>query len=308
LDHYRCYEIYVAKTGQTRISKTVEFFPYRITMPKTSSADAATQAATDLVHALQNPAPAAPFAQLGNKQLAALRQLSEIFATILPQDKSRPTPPRVPTRITPLQPAVPPPSETIPPTRPNVIRPQTVAPPRVLRSNQPPPLTNDASARYERFARRHQANHVTTITNQCLTPTSDILMESAFPHHCAAAVLDPNTGQTLNYRHLIQDPKTAAIWTRSMANELGRLTQGVADRNTGTNTLTWIPHSAVPKGRTVTYARVCCDIRPQKEEVNRTRVTVGGNLIDYPGKVSTDTAGLTTAKLVMNSTISTSGA
>jgi hypothetical protein len=179
-----------------------------------------------------------------------------ILATILPQDTSWPTPPRVPTRMTPLQPAVPPPSETIPPTRPNVIQtPQTVAPPRVLRSNQPPPLTNDASARYERFARRHQANHVTTITSQCLSPTSNILTEPA--HHCAAAVLDPNTSQTLNYCRLIQDLKTAAIWTRSMANELGRLTQGVANRNTGTDTITWIPHSAVPKGRTVYDLYIC---------------------------------------------------
>ena len=37
-------------------------------------------------------------------------------------------------------------------------------------------------------------------------------------------------------------------------------------------------------------------------------MTVGGNLIDYPYEVSTPTADMTTAKLVMNSTISTPGA
>jgi hypothetical protein len=50
------------------------------------------------------------------------------------------------------------------------------------------------------------------------------------------------------------------------------------------------------------------DYRPQKEEPNRTRLTVGGNLIDYPGDVSTPTADTTTAKMVINSTISTPNA
>jgi hypothetical protein len=40
-------------------------------------------------------------------------------------------------------------------------------------------------------------------------------------------------------------------------------------------------------------------------EPNRTRLTAGGNLIDYPGDVSTPTADTTTAKLAINSTLST---
>jgi hypothetical protein len=61
----------------------------------------------------------------------------------------------------------------------------------------------------------------------------------------------------------------------------------------------------VPPGRTVTYGRIVCELRPNKKELHRTRLTVGGNLIDYPGDVSTKTAGLTTAKLLFNSVIST---
>jgi hypothetical protein len=45
---------------------------------------------------------------------------------------------------------------------------------------------------------------------------------------------------------------------------------------------------------------MCVDYRPQKEEPNRTRLTVGGPLIDYLGDVSTPTADTTTAKLVIN--------
>ena len=46
------------------------------------------------------------------------------------------------------------------------------------------------------------------------------------------------------------------------------------------------------------------DHRPQKAEPERVRWTVGSNLVDYPGNVSTPTADMTTAKLIMNDTVS----
>jgi hypothetical protein len=49
-------------------------------------------------------------------------------------------------------------------------------------------------------------------------------------------------------------------------------------------------------------------LRPQKTEVERTRLTIGGNLIGYPGDVSTKTADLTTAKILFNSVHSTPNA
>jgi hypothetical protein len=60
----------------------------------------------------------------------------------------------------------------------------------------------------------------------------------------------------------------------------------------------------IPEGRTATYCKFVCNKRPQKDEVNRTRLTMGGNLIDYPGDVSTPTADMLTAKILLNSTIS----
>ena len=41
-----------------------------------------------------------------------------------------------------------------------------------------------------------------------------------------------------------------------------------------------------------------------KTETHRTRLTAGGNLIDYPSEVSTPTSDLTTMKLNINSAIS----
>ena len=59
-----------------------------------------------------------------------------------------------------------------------------------------------------------------------------------------------------------------------------------------------------PKYRNSTYVRAVCDIRPQKKETHRTRLTAGGNIIDYPGDVNTSTLDLTTMKLHVNSAIS----
>jgi hypothetical protein len=52
----------------------------------------------------------------------------------------------------------------------------------------------------------------------------------------------------------------------------------------------------------------CCNYRPQKEEKHLLRLTIGDNWINYPGKRSTPMVDLTTAELLINSTISTPGA
>jgi hypothetical protein len=73
----------------------------------------------------------------------------------------------------------------------------------------------------------------------------------------------------------------------------------------GTKTICFIRKNQVPSDRKVTYGRIVATICPQKAEAHRTRLTVGGDRLDYPGAVSTPTAKLTTAKCLLNSTIST---
>ena len=102
-------------------------------------------------------------------------------------------------------------------------------------------------------------------------------------------------------------PKYRKTWERSFANELGRLTQGIRDIK-GTSTLFFIPKNDVPPDRKVTYGRIVCELRPMKKEVERTRLTVGGNLLEYPDNLRTETADILTFKLLINSTISTPGA
>jgi hypothetical protein len=124
------------------------------------------------------------------------------------------------------------------------------------------------------------------------------------PAEFANSVTDPLTGKQLEYRQLITDPRTKKLWLHSSANEFGRLAQGVGGRIKGTNTIFFIHQHEVPKGKTPTYGRFVCSERPQKAEQERTRLTVGGNLIDYPGSTSTPTSDLTTFKCLANAVIS----
>ena len=72
----------------------------------------------------------------------------------------------------------------------------------------------------------------------------------------------------------------------------------------GTGTLKLIHKYEVPTGKTVTYARFVCDYRPQKEEKNRTRITVGVYRINYPVNITTRESDTTTIKLLLNSVVS----
>jgi len=130
----------------------------------------------------------------------------------------------------------------------------------------------------------------------------------------ANAVVDPDSGRELTPRQLRQHPKLKQIWDTSYANELGRLCQGIGQdpsspsskRVTGTNTFRPILFQNIPADRRkdVTYPRVVCDVRPQKADPNRTRITVGGNRISYPGDTGTKTGSVELVKLLINSVLS----
>ena len=92
------------------------------------------------------------------------------------------------------------------------------------------------------------------------------------------------TGKILEYRDLVK--MDAPVWKNSMCNELGRMYQG-CKTHAGTDTIEFIFHKDKPNDRRATYVRAVCDIRPQKTKTHRTRLTAGGNLIDYPVEVST---------------------
>jgi hypothetical protein len=123
----------------------------------------------------------------------------------------------------------------------------------------------------------------------------------------ANVVITPDTGKSLKHTELITLLRYKMSWMRSTSNEIGCLAQGLKHGVKGTNTIRFIRRTDVPLGRKATYGSFVIDIKTHKEETERTRLTAGGDQIEYPGDTSTVTAGLTTAKMLFNSTISTPG-
>jgi hypothetical protein len=74
----------------------------------------------------------------------------------------------------------------------------------------------------------------------------------------------------------------------------------------GTDTYRLIKFNDIPPERRkeIWFSRVMCEIKPHKEDPNRTRITIAGNRIIVPGEVSTPTASLRLVKLTVNSVLS----
>ena len=123
----------------------------------------------------------------------------------------------------------------------------------------------------------------------------------------AFEIFDKDTGKLLKYQQLITHPKYGKLWMHSLANEFGRLAQGVGSQIQGTNTIFFIYKHQVPadRWRDVTYAKFVCELKPNKKEMHQTRLTIDGNKVHYPGDVGTPTADLTLVKMHVNSMIST---
>eukprot|EP00804_Cyclotella_cryptica_P025420 CCRYP_017200-RA/>CCRYP_017200-RA protein AED:0.17 eAED:0.17 QI:0/0.83/0.57/1/0.83/0.71/7/325/1615 len=123
-----------------------------------------------------------------------------------------------------------------------------------------------------------------------------------------AAVIDNDTGDSLEYRHLVKHPVQRNL-SRSYANE-ARPTHRRHNATSQEPRLCSTSESDIPKDRlkSVAYSKIVVVERPQKKERERTRLTVVGTYIDYPGVTAVPTSDLTTAKLLFNSVISTDGA
>ena len=128
------------------------------------------------------------------------------------------------------------------------------------------------------------------------------------------SVLDEETGKTLEYPQLRKHPKYQQGWKQSYSNELGRLCQGVGlgtkgprkQRTEGTDTFNIIDYADIPSDRRdeIMYIKVVCEVIEQKEDPNRTQITIGGNRICFPGNIGTPTASLDLVKLIINSVLS----
>jgi hypothetical protein len=129
--------------------------------------------------------------------------------------------------------------------------------------------------------------------------------------HQTMAEMDKGTGQLLYCRQLLQSAKYKKQWSILLANKSGGLANGVRNRIKNlTNTTQFIQKQNIPQIRKkdVTYCSFVCSVWPEKNETNRTRFTVGGDCINYPGAVATQTMDILVSKLLLKSVISTKGA
>ena len=55
------------------------------------------------------------------------------------------------------------------------------------------------------------------------------------------------------------------------------------------------------------YGHIVVSYRPEKQDPNQVRLTVGGNRVNYPGDCGTPTTNMCTVKLLLNNIISTPG-
>jgi hypothetical protein len=283
-----------------------------------------TKAATELTHALLHPQPAGPFCKVGDEQTLAFKRLADIFEGATRQ-KSR---------------VVIPPAETVGNDAPPRVQ-NTVSPPTVKNTATPHRVTQQTTSSHLTPNSHHKAHtpHRRAVTpptpyfmvrrsaSQKYNFSQDMIAETINQaNHCfsfpttpgnksqkkvihnkqiiimpemANAVICPETGKSLKHQELITKLRYKIKWMRSTSNEINMIYN--------TNTIRFIRRSNIPKGRKVTYVSFVVDIKDHKEEKERTRLTVGGNKIDYPGDKSTRTAGMTTAEILINSVISTLG-
>jgi hypothetical protein len=279
----------------------------------------------ELTHTLLHPQPAGPLCKAGDEQTLAMKHLANIFEGATRQ-KSK---------------VVIPPTERVENVAPLRLQ-HTVSPPRVenTTAQQRPTQKTISSHVTSHYYRRQDTPHIRAVTpptphvtvrrsaGQQYNFSQDMIAETINQaNHCfsistnqepknsvkvngnnqiillpemANAVICPETGKSLKHQELITKLTYKIKWMRSTSNEINRL------YNTGI--LRFISRSNIPKGCKVTYGSFVVDIKDHKEEKECTILTVGGYQVEYPGDKSTRTAGLTTAKILINSVISTLGA
>ena len=299
MDSYQCYQTWIWETQKIRKADTLAWFPAHLSMPLPTATDLAVAGVNDIAKALtngSNPTPLAP------SEVATLQDLVNIFCT-------RDQPPTTAAPL--LRVEHEPPDEPITFAKTNKHKKRNK--PRDKVKAQTPRRSNRSrkpSAEAEQAANTATKAPLSTIP---LDPNTtgwllDLLYLADATRDVANKAVNPDTGKLSDYQ-VLKGSTDGHHWENSNSDEIGRLAQGrLPNMPNGTNTMHFIHASQIPKGRKATYLRIVCTDRPQKVEIRRVRWTVGGNLIEYPFDVSTKTAGLTTAKILLNSVLSTQNA
>jgi hypothetical protein len=165
------------------------------------------------------------------------------------------------------------------------------------------------------FAGLCTMHHMTTAETANFVALCSALSHKDNP--LALSVLDPTTGNMLEHCQLQRNPQYKTTWDTLYPNELGRLCQGIGSGEAphskcvaGTDTFFCINYHNIQlhKRKETCHTMVVSEVHPDKEDPNRTRITIGGSCICYLGNTVTNTASLELLKLLRNSVLSRKGA
>ena len=131
--------------------------------------------------------------------------------------------------------------------------------------------------------------------------------DEPLPWYLFNALIDLYTGEILQYKYLMKlKDKKRDLWKNIPSKEFGRLADGFPGKvKKGTNNIRFFACNNIPVIYTITYSHIVVNVKTQKEDPILLRLTVGGNRIEYPGKLTTKTSYLTTLKIHINYVIST---
>ena len=110
-------------------------------------------------------------------------------------------------------------------------------------------------------------------------------------HHFACAsgtIWDGTLNKMAAYRNLVKHPYPIVRqrWLTLGESKFGCLFQGYGTTE-DMDVLNWINCDHVLHNKNVTYPRYTVNIHPEKPEIHPTRITAGGNQLDYHGNAPT---------------------
>ena len=208
----------------------------------------------DLTTALQHRYLHTPLQPVGDKQFAAIQALENIFCPNIQQQETQ----------APIHLTVKPPE--IAPLLQKIQKSTSVDLSPTLQEN---PGSNADGHGYPTRYSLKKISYSMACTSKYSYATEQLgkipVHPIPFKPHMACPVINPDTGVSLEYRHLIQG-QDKDIRVKALANDFGRLAQGVKGRMPTVNsTIFFIHPSEIPSHKKVTYGRLVVDIRPLKE-------------------------------------------
>jgi hypothetical protein len=317
MHQYRCQHVYISTTFGEQIVDTLEFFPHNYQIPQLSSTDRLLMAAKDMTDALKNSNLEVPFASVGDDTVKALADLAAIFKLKLQQAPSLATQASPVTLI--QQPSIVPlPTQisNLPmPERRQTRSQTTIHTPDIPDRPLPPRMVTPRALRHSPLrvstGSRELSPRNLSQDDFCVMDTAHMVIVLENNHwsqrHHAKAVIHPITGNEMEYSALMKYPRLQPLWTWGFGNECSSLFQGIQDIP-GTDTCFFTTFKNIPEDRNITFGNIVCDYKPHKQEKERVRLTVGGDRLDYSGDVVTSTVDITTSKILINSTLSTTDA